>query len=140
MSSGQSGSHLFEFFDAAYGVFFTAFTFPNVKRSTPISVVLEMPQSCTFAIQVAETACAYRRRNPVDCIIVFYKVVTNRRHLDKPRFSCVVDKRCVTAPAVRVAVLKFRGGKKCAGFFKSFKTSGSASLTNIPSHLVSFVI
>ena len=113
-------AHLFEFFDAAYGVFFTAFTFPNVKRGTPISVSGNAPILYVCNPR-AETACAYRRRNPVDCIIVFYKVVTNCRHLDKPRFSCVVDKRCVTAPAVRVAVLKFRGGEKCAGFFQVFQ-------------------
>src|SRR5699024_8341349 len=85
----------------------STFTFPDIQRSSPVTVPADTPVLNVFQ-PVAETAFTDAFRNPVDRIIISDQVILYFCHADKPGFSCVVDQRSVTSPAVWVAVLKFR--------------------------------
>ena len=89
----------------------TAFTGPNIKWSTPISVTRNTPVLNVFK-PVSETTLTNAFGNPINSIVVTDKVILNVGHLDKPRFTSVVDKWSVTTPAVGVVVFKLRSVKE----------------------------
>ena len=98
----------------------TAFTFPDIKRSTPITVTAYTPILYVFKPST-ETSFTDCFRNPINCIVIFNKVVLNVCHLDKPSITCIVDKRCITSPTERIAVFKLRCIEQLTSFFKIYK-------------------
>jgi len=98
----------------------TAFTFPNIKRSTPITVTAYTPILYVFKPST-ETSFTDCLRNPINCIVIFNKVVLNVCHLDKPGITRIVDKRCITSPTERIAVFKLRCIEQLTSFFKIYK-------------------
>ena len=67
---------------------------------------------------VTETTLTDALWNPVDSIVVTDQIILYCSHLDEPGLTCIVDKRCVTSPAVRIIMLEFRCVKKLALFVK----------------------
>ena len=112
--------HWLKFFDRTDCVSVTAFTFPNIKRSTPITVTAYTPILYVFKPST-ETSFTDCLRNPINCIVIFNKVVLNVCHLDKPSITCIVDKRCITSPTERIAVFKLRRIEQLTSFFKIYK-------------------
>ena len=97
----------FQLFDAADAVLMAAFTLPYRKRSSPVTVSGKSPV-LNILQPVAEASFTDGFRDPVDLIVVADQVILHRCHLDEPGLSRIVDQRCVTAPAERVAVLEGR--------------------------------
>ena len=98
----------------------TAFALPNIERRTPVTVTADAPVLNVFK-PVAETSLTDALGNPIDCIVVSYKIVLNRRHLDKPGLSCIVDERSIAAPAERVVVLELRRTEEESSLLKILK-------------------
>src|SRR5699024_8935859 len=96
-----------KFLTAADGFHMAALAFPYVERCSPVTVSADSPVLNIFQ-PVAEAAFSDTLRDPVDGVVIPDQVLFDCSHLDKPGFSSIVDKRCVTSPAVRIAVLKFR--------------------------------
>ena len=96
-----------EFLAAADGFHMAAFAFPYVKWRSPVTVTADSPVLNVFQ-PVAETAFTDAFRDPVDSIVIPDQIILYSSHLDEPGFSCIVDKWCITSPAVRIAVLKLR--------------------------------
>ena len=113
-------AHWFKFFNAADNVSFAAFTFPNRKRCTPVSFSWKTPVDYVFK-EVTHTSFLDVFRKPVYWTVVCNKLISYGCHLDKPFFSCIVKKRCITSPAVRIAVFKRNSRKEFAFFFKKVK-------------------
>ena len=87
--------------------------FPDVKGSTPISVSRKTPVLNVFK-PVSESALADALGDPVDGIVVSYKIVANGGHLDEPGVASVIDKGGVASPAMRIIVLELGSGEKLA--------------------------
>ena len=85
----------------------TAFTFPDVKRSSPVTVTGNCPVLNIFK-PVAETSLTDGFRNPVYGIVITDQIIPYCGFPDIPGFSCIVNKRCITSPAVRIFMLKLR--------------------------------
>ena len=107
----------FKLFDGADGVLMSAGAFPYVKRCAPVTVAADAPVLYVFQ-PVSEAALSDCRRNPVYCIVICNKLVADSRHADEPGLTCVVDERCITAPAVWIAVLEYRCLEELAGNFE----------------------
>ena len=88
-----------------------ALTLPDIKRSSPVTVSGNRPVLKIFQ-PVAESSFSDGFGNPVDCIIIGNHVILNGCHFDIPGFSCIVNKRSIASPAVRVIMLCLRGIKK----------------------------
>ena len=98
----------------------TAFALPYIKRRTPITVSGNSP--VLYILQpVAETALAYAFGNPVNGVVIAYKVFLYIGHLYKPRFARIVNKRRIAAPAEGIFVLEFRRVKEQTLTVKVFK-------------------
>ena len=97
----------------------TTFTFPDVQWCAPVSVTGDAPVLNIFQ-PVAKTAFTDGLWNPVDCIVVADKVFFNVCHFDKPGISCIVEKWCITTPAVWIAVFVFWCCKQFAAFAQVF--------------------
>ena len=110
-------AELFKLGNRADGMSVAAGAFPDVKRSAPITVTADAPILNIFK-PVTEATLAYAFGNPVNRVVILNKIILNRSHLDKPRFSCVINQRSVAAPAERIIMLKFRSGEKLAFFVK----------------------
>ena len=110
-------AHFLEFGNGANRVLMTAFAFPNRQRRAPVTVTGQAPILYMFE-PVTETAFADGFRNPVDLVVVGNELVFDIRHLDEPGFTRIVDQRRITAPAVRIAVLKLRRLKELAALFE----------------------
>ena len=95
-----------KFFFAADNLDFSAVrTYPYRKRRTPVSLSRNTPVDDVFE-EVTHTAGADSRRHPVDGSVVFEKLVSDFRHLDKPAGTRIVKQRSIATPAERIAVLK----------------------------------
>ena len=95
----------FEFFYRAYRVSVPAGTFPYIKRSSPISVTGNTPVLNIFD-PLSESSGTNCFRNPIHFIIILYKLVSDRRHFDKPSVSGIIDKRSVTTPAIGIRMFE----------------------------------
>ena len=95
----------------------TAFTFPDVKRCSPVTVTGNRPVLNVLK-PVAEPSLTDGFRNPVYGIVVTDQVIPYCGFLDIPGFSCIVNKRCITSPAVRIFMLKLRCIKKLSFFIQ----------------------
>ena len=84
-----------------------ALTLPYGKRRSPVTVSGDAPVLDVLQ-PVAEAAFSNGFRDPVDLIVVFNQVVLYGRHLDEPGLSRIIDERRPAAPAVGIAVLKYR--------------------------------
>ena len=80
---GAVVGHTFKLLDTADRMSVTAFTLPDVERSTPVTVTADTPVLNVFE-PVAEASLADAFGDPVDSIVVSDKVVPYRRHLDEP--------------------------------------------------------
>ena len=88
---GLIAAHLKELLTASDGMHMAAvLALPDIQRSTP------------------ETSLTDALRNPVDRVVVCNQVILNLCHLDKPGFARIIDQRRITAPAVRILMLKLR--------------------------------
>ena len=94
---------------AADGLHMSALALPDIQRSTPVTVPGKSPVLYIFQ-PVAETSLTDALRNPVYRIIIAHQIIAHRSHLDEPGLACIINQRCITAPAVRVAMLKLRCG------------------------------
>ena len=99
-------AHFTKFLPAFDTVLMPAGTFPDIERCAPVAVARDCPVLNIFQ-PVAKAPLSDGLRNPVDCVIVAQKIVAHRSFPDIPRFPRIIDKRRVTAPTVRVAMLKF---------------------------------
>ena len=95
----------------------TAGAFPDIKRSTPISVSGKTPVLNVFK-PVAEASLTDGFGNPVYCIVICDKSVLDLCHLDEPGVTGVVDERCVTSPAMRIIMLKLWRGEELSTLLK----------------------
>ena len=95
----------------------TAFTFPDVKRCSPVTVTGNRPVLNVLK-PVAEPSLTDGFRNPVYGIVVTDQVIPYCGFLDIPGFSCIVNKRRITSPAVRIFMLKLRCIKKLSFFIQ----------------------
>ena len=103
----------------------SALTFPDIQRSTPVTVPADSPQSCTFSSQSPKRP--FPMLSGIQLIVLLLRIRSSlhRSHLDEPGLSCVIDQRSVTSPAVRIAVLKLRCGDTAGlSSSRSFNTSG----------------
>ena len=113
--------------DAADGMLASALALPDIQRRAPVSVSGNAPVLYIFQ-PVSEASLADALRDPVDRVVVADQVVLDRRHPDEPRLARIVDQRCVTAPAVRIAVLKYRRGKELARLLQILEDHGISLL------------
>ena len=90
---------------------------PDIQRCAPVTVSGDTPVLHILK-PVAKTSLTDGFRNPVYGIVVCDQLILYLCHLDKPRFSCVIDQGCITSPAMRIIMLKFRSGKEKASAFK----------------------
>jgi len=98
---------LCEFCAASDTLLVTTLTLPYRKWCSPVTVTGDTPV-LDILKPVTETSFSDRIRDPVYSIVVADQVIFDCRHFDKPGFSCVVDERCVTSPAVRIFMLELR--------------------------------
>ena len=96
-----------KFLAAADGFHMAALAFPYIERCSPVTVSADSPVLNIFQ-PVAEAAFSDTLRDPVDRVVIPDQILFNCSHLDKPGFSCIVDKWCIASPAVGIAVFKFR--------------------------------
>ena len=89
----------------------SALAFPYRKRSPPVTIAGNSPILDIFQ-PVPETSLSDRLRNPVNGIVVADQILLDRRHLDKPGLSRIVNERRIAAPAMRIVMLKFRRVKQ----------------------------
>ena len=95
----------------------SAFTFPNIQWSTPVTVTADSPVLNIFQ-PVSETPFSDTLRNPVDRIVICNQIVFDIRHLDEPGFSRIVDQRCITSPAMWITVFKLRSVEEKSAAFQ----------------------
>ena len=88
-----------------------AVALPYIERRSPITVTRNAP-ILNVLQPVSETSLSDGRRNPVDRLIIAHKLISDRRHFDKPGFARIIDQRRITAPAERIIMLKFRRVKQ----------------------------
>ena len=100
-------AHFHQFLTASDSMLMATFTFPDIQRRTPVTVTADAPVLNIFQ-PVAETAFTDTFRNPVDRIVIADQIILHLCHFDEPGFSCIIDQRCIAAPAVWIAVFKFR--------------------------------
>ena len=98
----------------------SALTLPYIKGSAPVSVSGNTPVLNIFQ-PVAETSRTYIFRYPVDGVVISDKPVSYVGHFDEPGISCVIDKRRVASPAVRIFMLKLWCSKQLALCIKVFE-------------------
>ena len=95
-----------QLFFAAHGDLLSAVrTFPDVQRSAPVTVPGDAPVLDVLQ-PVAESSLADGGRDPVDLLVVADQVVLDRRHLDEPGLSRIVEKGRAASPAVGIVVLE----------------------------------
>ena len=112
-------AHLEEFLTASDGVHMSAFTFPDVQRSSPVTVTGNTP--VLYVLQpVTETSFSDTFRNPVDGVVVADQIIFDCCHLDEPGFTGIVDQRSITSPTVWIFMLKFRSIKQQASCIQIF--------------------
>ena len=109
--------HGSQFFDAADRMAVTALAFPNIQRRAPITVAADTPILHVFQ-PVSKATLADTLRHPVDGIIVADEILLYLRHFDEPGIAGIVDERCAAAPAVRIAMLKYRRAEQQAARFQ----------------------
>ena len=108
-------AHLIQFFSASHRMLASALTFPDIQRSSPVTVSGNTP--VLHILQpVAETTFTDAFRDPVDGIVVTDQIIFYRCHLDKPGFSCIIDQWCITTPAVWIFMLEFRSFEEFSFF------------------------
>ena len=61
----------------------SAFTFPDIQRSTPVTVTADAPVLYIFK-PVSETSLTDTFRNPVDRVIISDQLILHICHLDEP--------------------------------------------------------
>ena len=113
-------AHLEEFLAASDRMHMSAFTLPDVQWCSPVTVSGNTPVLNVFQ-PVAETSLTDALRNPVDGVIVADQVIFDCSHLNEPGFTCIVDQWCITSPAMRIVMLKFRCIKEFSFFVKILK-------------------
>ena len=96
-----------EFCAASDTLLMTTLTLPYRKWCSPVTVTGNTPV-LDILKPVTKTSFSDGLRNPVYGVIVADQVIFDCSHLDEPGFSCVVDERCVTSPAVRIFMLELR--------------------------------
>ena len=104
---------------ASDGFHMTTLTLPYVQRSSPVTVTGN-PPVLNVLQPVTETSFSDGFRNPVYGSVVANQIIFDCCHFDEPGFSCIVDQRSITSPAVWVAMLKFRCVKEQTFFFQIF--------------------
>ena len=109
-----------ELLAAADGFHMSAFTFPYVKRSSPVTVTADSPVLNVLQ-PVAETSFSDALRDPVNGIVIPDQIVLYSGHLNKPGLPCIVDKGRITSPAVRIAVFKLRRREKQPSLIQIFE-------------------
>ena len=95
----------------------TAFAFPDVEGSTPVTVTADAPVLNIFK-PVTEAALADAFGNPVNGVVILDKVILNGGHLDEPGFSCVIDEGGVASPAEGIIVLELGCGEEFSVFIE----------------------
>ena len=108
---------LIEILAASHGFHMSALTLPDIQWCSPVTVSGNTPVLNVLK-PVTETSLTDALRNPVDSIVVTDQIILYCSHLDEPGLTCIVDKRCVTSPAMRIIMLEFRCVKKLALFVK----------------------
>ncbi len=101
----------------------TAFTFPHIKRCSPISVTRNRPVLNVLK-PVSETSRSDGFGDPVDGVVVPYKVIPDLGHFYIPGFPRIIDKRSRTSPAMGIVMFYLRGTKKypsCIKLFEDFR-------------------
>ena len=107
-----------QLFTAAYCFHLAALVaYPYRKRSSPVPFTRKSPVNDVLK-EIAHTSGAYSGRYPVYRIVISNKLVAQRRHLDEPARTRVVQKRRVTTPAERVAVHELETRLKQSALFK----------------------
>ena len=98
----------------------TALTLPDIQRSSPVTVSGNTP--ILYILQpITETAFSDTFRNPVNGVVIANQILFHSCHLDKPGFTCIVNQRSITSPAVRVIMLKLRSIKQQSFCFQIFQ-------------------
>ena len=100
----------------------SAFTLPDVERSSPITVTGDSPV-LDILEPVTKTSLTDGFRNPVNGIVVADEVISYRGLTDVPGLACVVDERRVTSPAVRILMLELRSCKQLALCIQVFQNN-----------------
>ena len=95
----------------------SALAFPNIQRRAPITVAADTPILHVFQ-PVSKATLADALRHPVDGIVVADEILLYLRHFDEPGIAGIVDERCAAAPAVRIAMLKYRRAEQQAARFQ----------------------
>ena len=96
---------------AANALLMSARAFPDRKRRSPVTITGQSPVLDIFQ-PVSKASFSNRCRNPVHRIIIADQIFFDFGHLYKPGLSCIINKRCVTSPAVRIFMLKLRRVKQ----------------------------
>ena len=109
----------------------TAAALPDIERRSPVTIAADPPILHVFQ-PVTETAFANGRRDPVHRIVIGDEFIPHRRHTDKPRLPGIVNKGCIAAPAMGIAMLKYRCFKKFAGIFQILQDQGIGILDEDP--------
>lgn len=103
---------LLELFDGAdANDFFTVVGDPDRDRVTPESIPGEAPISCILK-PVMEALFLNKGRYPSCSLIQLNKPTLDLSDLDKPAIETTIDERCLTSPAVGIAMLDCSIGKK----------------------------
>ena len=116
-------AHFKQFLTASDGMHMTAFTLPDIQRSSPVTVSGNTPVLYIFQ-PVTETAFSDTFRNPVDGIIVADQILFHCSHLDKPGLTCIVNQRSITSPTMGIIMFKLRCVKQktlCFQIFQHFR-------------------
>ena len=100
-------AHRFQFLDRTDCMTLATRALPDIQWSSPVTVTGQPPVLNIFQ-PCAETSLTDTFRNPVYGVIILHQSVLHCGHLDEPCISCIVDKRCVTSPAVWILMLKLR--------------------------------
>ena len=85
----------------------TTFTFPDVQRSSPVTVTGNTPVLNVLQ-PVAETSFSDTFRDPVDGVVVADQIIFDCCHLDEPGFAGIVDQWSITSPAMWIFMFKLR--------------------------------
>ena len=93
-------AHGFQFLDGTDCMTLTTRALPDIQWSSPVTVTGQPPVLNIFQ-PCAETSLTDTFRNPVYSVVVLHQSVLHCGHR-------IVDKRCVTSPAVWILMLKLR--------------------------------
>ena len=95
----------------------TGFTLPDVQGRSPIPVSRKTPVLYIFN-PIAEPSFSDGLRNPVYGVVILDQFILHGGHLDEPALPCIVNKRGIAAPAVRITMCKFGRIKEQSPLFQ----------------------